>query len=64
MANTKTFLGKQAARVTIRHFVNDFRSKAKRQPFRSVTLLSVGAVLGVLAGGTAGWLVGRGKSSD
>ena len=52
-------LGKKAARATLRHSINGLRSKAQRQPFRSVTLLSAGAILGVIAGGTAGWLAGR-----
>jgi hypothetical protein len=63
-SNMQNVLGKKVARATWRHSVHGLRSKAQRQPFRSVTLLSVGAILGVLVGGTAGWLVGRGKSTD
>ena len=56
-------LGKKAARATLRHSINGLRSKAQRQPFRSVTLLSTGAVLGGIAGATAGWAIGRNKPS-
>jgi hypothetical protein len=63
-SNIQNVLGKKVARATWRHSIHGLRSKAQRQPFRSATLLSVGAILGVLAGGTAGWLVGRGKSTD
>jgi F0F1-type ATP synthase assembly protein I len=63
-SNIQNVLGKKVARATYRHSVHGLRSKARRQPFRSVTLLSVGAILGVLIGATAGWLVGRSKSND
>lgn len=63
-SNIQNVVGKKVARATYRHSIHGLRSKAQRQPFRSVTLLSVGAILGVLLGGTAGWLVGRSKSTD
>lgn len=63
MANKKTFLAKKAAWLTVQPLVREFRSKAKRQPFRSVTLLTAGGIIGGIAGGTAGWLAGRNTSS-
>lgn len=64
MANIQNVVGKKVARATVRHSVHGLRSKAQRQPFRSVTLLSAGGILGGIVGGTAGWLVGRSKSDD
>lgn len=55
MANIRSSLGKKAARATFRHTVHGFTSKAQRQPLRSVTLLTVGGVLGA----ASGWLAGR-----
>jgi osmotically-inducible protein OsmY len=39
---------KTAARATLRHAAHGTATKAKRQPIRSVTLLTVGALLGAL----------------
>jgi hypothetical protein len=63
MSSIQNVVGKKVARATWRHSIHGLRSKAQRQPFRSVTLLGAGTILGVLVGGTAGWLVGRGKSN-
>jgi hypothetical protein len=62
--NFQNVVGKKLARATYRHAVHGLRSKAQRQPFRSVTLLSVGALLGVLVGGMAGWLAGRNNNNN
>lgn len=51
--------GTKAAKVTVQHSVRGFWSKAKRQPFRSATLLSAGGALGA----AAGWFAGRKTSS-
>ena len=48
-------IGRKATRLTLRHSVRGVVSKAKRQPLRSATLLSVGGMLGA----TAGFLAGR-----
>lgn len=54
-AKTRSSLGKKAAKATVRHSVRGVASKAQRRPLRSVTLLTIGWILGV----TSGWLVGR-----
>jgi hypothetical protein len=55
MSSIGNKIGKRAARATLRHSVRGVMSKAKRQPFRSATLLGTGGVIGV----TAGWIAGR-----
>jgi hypothetical protein len=59
MSKTRSSLGKKAAKATAkataRHSVRGVSSKARRKPLRSVTLLTIGWILGV----TSGWLVGR-----
>lgn len=52
-------LGKKATKATLRHTVRGLLSKAQRQPFRSVTLLTAGGVMGM----AAGWLAGRRTAS-
>jgi hypothetical protein len=54
-AKAGSSLGKKAAKATVRHSVRGVASKAQRKPLRSVTLLTIGWVLGV----TSGWLVSR-----
>jgi hypothetical protein len=53
-------IGRKVAKVTIRHSVNGFVSKFKRQPLRSTTLLSIGGAVGA----TAGWIAGRKAASS
>ena len=55
MASITNFLGKKAAKATLRHSVHGVASKAQRRPLRSATLLSVGGLLGAISG----WLAGR-----
>jgi hypothetical protein len=55
MATLTRILGKKATKATVRHSVRGVASKAQRKPLRSVTLLSVGG----LVGAAAGWLAGR-----
>jgi hypothetical protein len=55
MAKVTSFLGKKAAKATVRHSVRGVASKAQRQPLRSATLLSVGGLLGAVSG----WLAGK-----
>ena len=56
-------IGKRATRATFRHSVHGLVSKAKRQPFRSATLLSAGGVVGVAAGFIAGRKSAGGSST-
>ena len=55
MAALTRKIGKKAVKATARHSVRGTTSKAKRQPLRSATLLSVGGAFGA----AAGWLAGR-----
>ena len=55
MATITRTIGKKAVKATARHSVRGAASKAKRQPMRSATLLSLGGAFGALAG----WLAGR-----
>ena len=59
MSKTRSSLGKKAAKATVRHSVRGVASKAQRKPLRSVTLLTVGWILGV----ASGWLAAR-KSAN
>jgi hypothetical protein len=52
-------LGKKATRATVKHSARGLSSKAKRQPLRSVSLLSLGGAVG----GTIGWFAGRKTAS-
>lgn len=54
MANLGRTLGMKAAKATFRHSVHGTASKAQRKPFRSVTLLSIGGLVGASAGFVAG----------
>jgi hypothetical protein len=53
-AFTRT-IGKKAVKATARHTLRGTLSKAKRQPMRSATLLSLGGAFGAMAG----WFAGR-----
>jgi hypothetical protein len=55
MAALTRTIGKKAVKATARHSVRGTASKAKRQPLRSATLLSVGGAFGAMAG----WVAGR-----
>jgi hypothetical protein len=55
MATLTRTLGKKATKATVRHSVRGVASKAQRKPLRSVTLLSVGGLMGA----AAGWLAAR-----
>lgn len=55
MAALTRTIGKKAVKATARHSVHGAASKAKRQPLRSATLLSLGGAFGALAG----WFAGR-----
>jgi hypothetical protein len=55
MSTIKKTLARQAVKTTARHSARGTASKLKRDPMRAVTLLSLGGVLGALAG----WMAGR-----
>ncbi|MBS1679530.1 MAG: hypothetical protein JST08_19320 [Actinobacteria bacterium] len=50
-----TKLARQAVKTTAKHTAHTAASKISRRPFRTVTLLALGAVLG----GIVGFLLGR-----
>lgn len=53
--SVKTKLARQAVKTTAKHTAHGTASRFTRKPLRSVTLLALGAI----AGGIAGWLIGR-----
>jgi hypothetical protein len=55
MAKVGRTIGKKAAKATVRHSARGVASKAQRKPLRSISVLSIGGVVGA----TAGWLAGR-----
>jgi hypothetical protein len=57
--SVKTKLAKKAVTTTAKHTAHGTASKFSRRPFRSTTLLAVGAVIGFLVGRLIG---GRGGS--
>ena len=59
MAKLGRNVGKKATKATVKHSVRGLASRAKRQPLRSVSLLSVGGVVGA----TVGWFAGRKTAS-
>jgi hypothetical protein len=58
--SVKTKLARQAVKTTAKHTAHGAASKAVRKPFRSVTLLALGAALG----GVVGWRIGRSGGAD
>jgi hypothetical protein len=53
--SVKAKLARQAVKTTAKHTAHGATSKLTRRPFRSVTLLALGAI----GGGIVGWLIGR-----
>jgi len=53
--SVKTKLARQAVKTTAKHTAHGATSKLTRKPFRSITLLAIGAGIG----GIVGWLIGR-----
>ncbi len=51
----KKTVARKAIKTTAKHSAHGALSKARREPLRAATLLS----LGCLAGGMAGWIAGR-----
>ena len=58
--SVKTQLAKKAVKTTAKHTAHGTASKFTRKPFRTLTLLALGAALG----GIVGWLVGRSGGDD
>ena len=58
--SVKTKLARQAVKTTAKHTAHGATSRFARKPFRSVTLLALGAAIG----GIVGWLVGRSGGGD
>jgi hypothetical protein len=58
--SVKTKLARQAVKTTAKHTAHGTASKFVRKPFRSVTLLAIGATLG----GLVGWLIGRSGGAE
>ena len=52
-------VGRKATKATVKHSARGLSSKAKRQPLRSVSLLSVGGAVGA----ALGWFAGRKTAS-
>jgi hypothetical protein len=58
--SVKTQLARQAVKTTAKHTAHGTASRFTRKPFRTVTLLAIGAALG----GLVGWRVGRSGGDD
>jgi len=54
MRTFKRLIARRAAKAAVKHTAHGVVAKAKRRPLRSVSLLSLGAA--------AGWLAGRRRS--
>ena len=52
-------VGRKATKATVKHSARGLSSRAKRQPLRSVSLLSVGGAVGA----ALGWFAGRKTAS-
>ena len=55
MAAIKNTIARKAVKATAKHTPHGTASKLKRNPVRALTLLSLGGVVGALAG----WVAGR-----
>jgi hypothetical protein len=58
--SVKTTLARKAVKTTAKHTAHGTASKLKHRPFRTITLLAAGALIG----GVVGWLVGRSGGAD
>ncbi len=59
MNRLKQNAGMKAAKLTLRHTGRGLKSKARRDPVRTTTLLGAGGAAGAAAGAAAGFLLGR-----
>jgi F0F1-type ATP synthase assembly protein I len=58
--SVKTKLARQAVKTTAKHTAHGTASKFTRRPFRSITLLTAGALIGL----AVGWLLANSKSTE
>ena len=58
--SVKTKLARKAVKTTAKHTARGTASKFTHKPFRSVTLLAAGALIGLVVG----WLVANSKSTE
>jgi F0F1-type ATP synthase assembly protein I len=58
--SVKTKLARKAVKTTAKHTARGTASKLTHKPFRSITLLTAGALLGLVVG----WLVANSKSTE
>ena len=59
MSSIKSTIARKAVKATAKHTAHGTASKLRRDPVRAATLLGVGALLGALAG----WTAGRGSAA-
>lgn len=55
MTSPKTLIVRKAGKATVRHAANGTLSKAKREPMRAMTLVSLGGVVGAVTA----WIAAR-----
>jgi hypothetical protein len=60
MSKPAFYLGRKAAKATARHSVRGAMAKAKREPPRTLTLLAIGVVIGIVVG----WVVASRKAAS
>lgn len=60
MPKMKKALARRAVKTTARHTAHGAASKLKRNPVRALTLLSLGGVVGAVAG----WIAGRNVAGE
>lgn len=58
--SVKTKLARKAVKTTAKHTARGTASKFTHKPFRSVTLLTAGALLGLVVG----WLLANSNSTE
>jgi hypothetical protein len=58
--SVKTKLARQAVKSTAKHTATGAAARFARRPLRSITLLTVGVVIG----GLVGWLIGRSAGGE
>jgi hypothetical protein len=61
MSSAKGYIGRKAARATVRHSLHGTVSKARREPPRTATLIGLGTVLGLVLGFALARTIGSGK---
>jgi ElaB/YqjD/DUF883 family membrane-anchored ribosome-binding protein len=58
--SVKTTLARKAVKSTAKHTARGTASKLTHKPFRSVTLLTVGALIGLFVG----WMIANNNSTE